>query len=80
MMATDLMVPVKWRRGEAKMSRGLGDGELVGVSTEHEACYKFGDMLLWPPRVAFSSAWRIHGGCGCVWTDAVSFFDGFICA
>ena len=28
------------------MSRGLGDGELVGVSTEHEACYKFGDMLL----------------------------------
>ena len=37
MMATDLMVQVKWRRGEAKMSRGL-DGELVGrMSTEHEA-------------------------------------------
>ena len=41
MMATDLMVQVKWRRGEAKMSRGL-DGELVGRMSYCAVCSPLG--------------------------------------
>ena len=52
------------------MSRGLGDGELVGVSTEHEACYKFGDMLLCSGAGLLSVLLGGCGVCGCISTDA----------